>query len=299
LPANKTTSFLKHLNKYEPKNESTMKNILVPTDFSENCNKAADLGIEMAKLYGSEIHFFHLIHTPVDWVKLDKLKEKRYPDTLREIGSAKSKLRELEKKAERQGLECRTFLEYQLVTTNILKHSGHFHHDFIITGSSGTKGTARELFGSNVEKIVRKSDVPVIVVKEDEVSFPFKNIVFVSDFMEDVSGAFEHVISIAKKCNAHIRLLRINTQTDTNSIAAGLNPIKKFLEKFPDLKNYSMYVNNEPSVETGINTFLRHEPTDLIAMSTHGSNGFLSLFSKSIAEGVSNHSSLPVMTVKI
>ena len=149
----------------------------------------------------------------------------------------------------------------------------------------------RELLGSNVEKIIRKSDVPVIVVKEDEVSFPFKNIVFVSDFMEDVSGAFEHVISLAKKCNAHIRLLRINTQTDTNSIAAGLDPIKRFLERFPDLKNYSMYVNNEP--------FVKHEPTDLIAMSTHGSTGFLSLFSKSIAEGIANHSALPVMTVKI
>ncbi|WP_339652665.1 universal stress protein [uncultured Maribacter sp.] len=276
-----------------------MKSILVPTDFSENCDKAANLGIQMAKQYNAEIHFFHLIHTPVDWVKLDKLKEKRYPDTLRKIGSAKSALRELEKKAEKENLECRTFLEYQLSTTNILKHSGHFHHDFIITGSSGTKGTARELFGSNIEKIVRKSDVPVIVVKEDEVSLPFKNIVFVSDFMEDVSGAFVHVISIAKKCNAHIRLLRINTQTDTNSISAGLNPIKRFLEKFPDLKNYSMYVNNEPSVETGINTFLRQEPADLIAMSTHGSTGFLSLFSKSIAEGIANHSSLPVMTVKI
>ena len=276
-----------------------MKNILVPTDFSENCNKAADLGIEMAKLYDAEIHFFHLIHTPVDWVKLDKLKEKRYPKTLREIGSAKSALRELEKKAERENLKCQIFLQYQVNTDIILRHSGHFHHDFIVTGSSGTKGTARELFGSNVEKIVRKSDVPIIVVKEDEVSFPFKNIVFVSDFMEDVSGAFEHVISIAKKCNAHMRLLRINTQTDTNSIAAGLNPIKKFLEKFPDLNNYSMYVNNEPSVETGINTFLTHEPADLIAMSTHGSTGFLSLFSKSIAEGVANHSSLPVMTIKI
>ena len=276
-----------------------MKNILVPTDFSENCNKAADLGIEMAKLYNAEIHFFHLIQTPVDWVKLDKLKEKRYPKTLKQIGIAKSALRELEKKAERENLKCRTFLEYQAETANILKHSGHFHHDFIITGSSGTKGTVRELLGSNVEKIIRKSDVPVIVVKEDEVSFPFKNIVFVSDFMEDVSGAFEHVISLAKKCNAHIRLLRINTQTDTNSIAAGLDPIKRFLERFPDLKNYSMYVNNEPSVEIGINTFVKHEPTDLIAMSTHGSTGFLSLFSKSIAEGIANHSALPVMTVKI
>lgn len=276
-----------------------MRNILVPTDFSENCNKAANLGIAMAKLFDAEIHFFHLIQTPVDWVKLDKQKEKRYPETLKKIGSAKSALRELEKKAEKEHLKCQTFLQYQVGTKNILKHSGHFDHDFIITGSSGTKGTVRELLGSNVEEIVRKSDVPVIVVKEDEVSFPFKNIVFVSDFEEDVSEAFKHVISIARKCNSHIRLLRVNTKTDTNSIEAGLNPIKTFVEKFSELKNYSMFVNNEPSVETGINTFLNYEPADLIAMCTHGSTGFLSLFSKSIAEGVANHSTLPVMTIKI
>jgi len=34
-----------------------MKNILVPTDFSDNCEKAAKLAIEMAILFNSEIHF--------------------------------------------------------------------------------------------------------------------------------------------------------------------------------------------------------------------------------------------------
>ena len=276
-----------------------MKNILVPTDFSENCTKAANLGIKMAKLFDAEIHFFHLIQTPVDWVNLDKQKEKRYPETLKQIGTAKSKLRELEKIAENEDLKCLTFLEYHLDKKNILKHSGHFDHDFIITGSSGTKGIVRELLGSNVEKLVRKSDVPIIVVKEDKVTFPFKDIVFVSDYIEDVSEAFKQVISIAVKCNARINLLRINTQSDTNSIALGLKPMVNFLERFPDLQNYTMNVYNEMHVETGINTYLRHNKADLIVMCTHGSTGFLNLFSKSIAEGVANHSSLPVMTIKI
>jgi len=275
-----------------------MKNILVPTDFSENCNKAADLGIKMAKLYNAEIHFFHLIRTPVDWVKLDKQKEKRFPETLGQIGVAKAALRELEKRAEKENLKCRTFLEYHIGKKNILEHSGHFEHDFIITGSSGTKGLVREILGSNAAQIVRKAEVPVIVVKED-LFFPFKNIVFVSDFLEDVSDAFRQVISIAEMCNASIHLLRINTKKDCNSIELGLNPIKHFLGKFPDLKNYSMNVNNELYVEAGINKFLKNQNTDLIAMCTHGNTGFLSLFSKSIAEGVTNHSSLPVMTIKI
>jgi len=196
-------------------------------------------------------------------------------------------------------LECRVFLEYNGGQTNILEHSGHFHHDFIVTGSSGTKGGVRELLGSNVEKIVRKADVPVIVVKDEKVSFPFKDIVFVSDFSEDVSEAFEHVISIAKKCGAHIHLLRINTQTDFNSVEQGLNPLREFLKKFPKLDNYSMNVYNEPAVETGINNFLKYKNADLIAMCTHGHTGFLSLFSKSITEVVTNHSELPVMTIKM
>jgi nucleotide-binding universal stress UspA family protein len=276
-----------------------MKNILVPTNFSENCEKAAQLGIEMAKLYSSEIHFLHLMKTPVDWVKLDKMKEKRYPETLKQIGIAKAALRKLEKTAEHEGLKCRTFLQYDAGQSDILEHSGHFNHDFIITGSSGTKGVIREITGSNVEQIVRKANAPVIVVKDEAVNFPFKNIVFVSDFIENVSDAFKQVVSIASKCNAKIHLLRINTKTDNNSIALGLQPMKQFLEKFPEVQNYTMNIYNEMYVETGINSYLKNNPADLIAMCTHGTTGFLSLFSKSIAEGVTNHSTLPVITIRI
>jgi nucleotide-binding universal stress UspA family protein len=276
-----------------------MKNILVPTDFSENCTKAAHLGIKMAKLYNAEIHFLHLMTTPVDWVKLDKLKEKRYPETVKQIGIAKAKLRALEKVAESEDLKCRTFLQFDSGQKDILEHSGHFHHDFIITGSSGTKGRVREITGSNVEKIVRKANAPIIVVKDEYVTFPFKNIIFLSDFKEDVSIPFKEVLSIAEKCDAKIHLLRINTETDFNSIEQGLSPVKEFLDMFPDFNNYSMSVHNESSVEEGINIFLKHQPADLIAMSTHGKTGFLSLFSKSIAEGITNHSSLPVMTIHI
>ena len=258
-----------------------MENILVPTDFSKNCEKAADLGIKMAKLYDSEIHFYHLMQTPVDWVQLDKLKEKRYPDTLKKIGIAKAKLRELERKAEKEGLECRTFLEYDAGQVNILR------------------GVVREIIGSNVEQIVRKAKVPVIVIKEDAVTFPFKNIVFVSDFQEDVKSAFKEVISIASKCNAHIHLLQINTETDYNSIKSGKNWMSLLLKDFPELQDYSEHIYNEHTVEIGINQFIEQNEADLIAMCTHGRTGFLRLFSNSIAEGITNHSTLPVMTIHI
>ena len=276
-----------------------MKNILVPTNFSESCVKAEQLGIKMAKLYNAEIHFLHLMKTPVEWVKLSKLKEKRYPETVKQIGIARAALRELEKTAEHEGLKCRTFLEYDARQAGILEHSGHYNHDFIIIGGRRSKGARREITGSRVEEFVRKAKAPVIVLKDQDAIFPFKYILFVSDFKEDIKEAFKQVISIAQKCNAHIHLLRINTETDFNSIELGLNPIQELLNEFPEVKDYSMAIYNEPSVQTGIDTFVKQQSVDLIAMVTHGKTGFLNLFSKSIAEGVAVHASLPVMTIQI
>lgn len=276
-----------------------MNNILVPTNFSENCIKAAELGLKMARFYNSEIHFLHLMNTPVDWVQLDKQKEDLYPEAKIKIGSAKADLRELEKKAEQQGLKCSTFLEYNGTVDNILNHCGNFEHDFIITGSSGTKGGIRELLGSNVEEIVRKSQVPVIVVKDEAVSFPFKNILFVSDFQDELTEAFQHVKLIAEKCDARIHLLKVNTKNDFNSIEQGLQPMKDFLKNIKGIEAYPMNVYNESGVEEGINNFLMYNDADLIAMCTHGHTGFLSLFATRTVERITNHSDLPVMTIKI
>ncbi|MFD2823652.1 universal stress protein [Lacinutrix iliipiscaria] len=277
-----------------------MENILVPTDFSDNCNKAAKLAIDMAVIFNAEIHFLHQIKTPVDWVKLSKKNEERFPETKKEIGSAKTKLKELERKSEKNGLICRTFLEYVSDEDKIVKHSEHFHHDFIITGSKGTQaGFLNKILGSTAQRIIRKSIVPVLVVKQAEVNFPIKNIVFVSDFLEDIREAFSEVILIAEKLGAHIHLLNINTKSDFNSVENGLKPIETFVKQFPKFENYSSHIYNESTIIKGLEKFTETNEIDLIAICTHSRKGLLSIFSKSIAENLTNHSNLPVMTIHL
>ncbi|MEX2379718.1 MAG: universal stress protein, partial [Vicingaceae bacterium] len=85
-----------------------MKNILVPTDFSICAKEAEQLGFEFAKKYNAEIHFLHLLHTPVDWVKLPLEKEDFYPEVKKKIGFAKSKLSQLKRDAEKMGVNAQT-----------------------------------------------------------------------------------------------------------------------------------------------------------------------------------------------
>ena len=78
-----------------------MKNILVTTDFSSLSNQASEYAIRIAEKANAEIHFLHIQQTLVDWVQLDKEKEKNYPQTLKEIGHAKGELKKWEKKAKK------------------------------------------------------------------------------------------------------------------------------------------------------------------------------------------------------
>ena len=87
-----------------------IKNILVPTDFSACANAASAFAIQLAQKAGAGVHFLHLQHTPVNWVKLPKEKEKRYPETLRAIGPAKSELSGWVRKTKKAGVQAERVL---------------------------------------------------------------------------------------------------------------------------------------------------------------------------------------------
>ena len=44
-----------------------MKNILIPTDFSDAANHAADLAVRLATKHGSEIYLIHSVDVPDTW----------------------------------------------------------------------------------------------------------------------------------------------------------------------------------------------------------------------------------------
>ena len=57
--------------------------------------------------------------------------------------------------------------------------------DLIIMGSHGSSGIREMFIGSNAEKVVRNSDVPVLVIKNNHDDFEINDFVFASDFKND------------------------------------------------------------------------------------------------------------------
>ncbi|CAN5185936.1 universal stress protein [soil metagenome] len=275
-----------------------MKNILVPTDFSETANRAADIAISIAEQSGAEIHFLHLQITPVLWVKLDKEKEERFPETLKQIGHAKSELNKLVKKAEDKGLKTEQFLVFDVGREELLKHIPFHHHDFVVMGSHGASG-AKELFvGSNAQKILRDASVPVLIVKERS-TWPVKNVVFASNFEEDVNEPFRTVVKFADLNESNIHLLYVNVPVSFEETDKSLEKMHSFHESCPRGGTCTTNIYNALNEERGILKFAESVEADLIALTTHGKKGFISLMSKSIAESLANHSEIPILSINL
>lgn len=272
-----------------------MKNILVPTDFS-NCARAAEsIALELALKAKAEIHFLHIADTPVDWVKLPLEKEKLFPETLALIAHAKSELFELKKRAENLGLEVKTYLTFNESRKGIDAHIKQHHHDFVVMGSHGASGL-KTLIGSNAQKVVRYSPAPVLIVKEQVQPFKVDNIVFASTFQIDVHKPFQKILEFADLMDAEIHLLNVNMPFHFQESDKAEEKMKAFLEDCPR-GTCSINIYNAHNEERGIRKFAESINADLIAMTTHGKTGFLKMISPSITESLVNHSTIPVLSV--
>lgn len=275
-----------------------MKHILIPTDFSECANDASDFAIDFAIKANAKLDFLHLLSTPMDWVKLPLGKEILYPEILKQIGHTKNELSKWLNKAHKMKIEANRSIVYNRGKEEIFNHIKNYNCDLIVMGSNGTKGLKEKVIGSNAQQILRNANVPVIIVKKRIVK-PIKNMLFVSDFKDVSISAFHIITHFANIVGAHIDLLFVNTpkyfveseETDTN-----MGNILKYCNR-SDICTKNII--NADSIEKGINDFIRENGTDLIAICTHGKSSIFQLFNPSIAETLTNHLDLPVLSVKI
>lgn len=273
-----------------------MKNIIVPIDFSEQSEYALKVATSLAKKHGSEILALHMLELnqtmittsesfhPEQTVFLIKLAEKRFKDFL--------------EKPYLKGVKVTPIIKHFKVFSEVNEIAEKHNADLVVMGSHGSDGLAEIFVGSNAEKVVRNSNVPVLVVKNEITDFKIDSFVFASDFKEESLVAFQKAKAFAAMLKAEMSLVYINTPGDNFlSTADAYAAINKFLRKANAAQEVKIY--NDYSVERGILNYSELEGADIIGIPTHGRKGLAHFFMGSIGEDIANHSKIPVVTFKI
>ena len=278
-----------------------MKRILVPTDFSDQAENALKVAAQIANKYGSEIYLLHMLELPMHTVDaVSTSSTDVIPEAVFFMKAAHERFEDLISRDYLQGINVIETVNsnYNKAYEGIIAGSKENNVDMIIMGSDGSTGLEEFLVGSNTEKVVRNSNVPVLVIKHEHEVFRVDDFVYATAFEAEDLPALEKASEFAKTIKSKLHLLFVNTASQFKTTHEVEHMMENYLKK-AKVENYTLNIYNDTSRENGILNFSRTIDAGLIGISTHGRKGLSHFLNGSLSEDLVNHAQRPVITFKI
>ena len=277
-----------------------MKKIIVPVDFSNHSEYALKTAALLAQKTEVVIYALHMLD--LQEVSLSQSPEFSHEKAAFLLKLAEKRFKNFLNKNYLKEVKVIPVIKHYKVFSEINAIAKEISADLIIMGSHGASGLKEFFTGSNTEKVIRYSDVPVLVLKNKLNDVNFMDIVFATDFSEESIFAYKKMLSTLAFLNAKKHLLYVNLPNEKFKTTPEMDALaNNFLMQAEGNIDRLINVNFvcAKSIEEGILNFSNSVGADLITLITHGRKGLAHIFSGSISEDVSNHSALPIMTFKI
>src|SRR6056297_26650 len=275
-----------------------MKNILVPTDFSENSIQA----LKYAQLLFStlECNFYLLYVGSLLDTKNDV--ESIY-ETDQSDDNSKERLTELVKETRKHSTEAHHFFfplhEYGFFIPTIKKYLDENDIDLIVMGTKGASGLKEKVVGSNAGDVITRVQCNTLVVpvhvelsKPREIAFPTDFNIFYS---MKILRPMEEMVKLGK---AQFRIMNALKEGDGLNLEQEKN--KEYLLDFMDdtfPENYSFHTITNQKVKEAIQCFVESRDVDMMIMVAKNLNFIQQILFDSIVERISFHTKIPFYVI--
>jgi nucleotide-binding universal stress UspA family protein len=275
-----------------------MKKILVPSDFSEQAQHAFKFAVEFAAQAKGQVHLMHVIELPVlyDTTLMPALSfEKEYLEDA--AGLAKKTFTAQIKKVAKK-VSVTWSVDYGNPTSVILQEMKKNKYDLVVMGTKGATGLKEYFVGSNTEKIVRHSGVPVIAVPGPVQLSSVKNLVVATSLSGNQDSFMAAVKKLQEFFKASLHLVYVNTPAMFRRDSESTQLLNSFSKRYA-LERVKLDVINDITEEEGLMNYALKTGKCMVVMATHGRRGLAHLLTGSVAEDVVNHIKFPVYTLRM
>lgn len=259
-----------------------MSTILVPLDFSPPSIDAYRFALDLALLKNSKILVLHVIDLPIDQLKDEAIQ----------------KFQELEIKYNNDRIETSLFVELGGVIATIEEMIAEHKPDEVVMGTKGASGLKEIVMGSNTQKIIRNSPVPVWTIPTYSDLAAIKNIVLPTDLDLNQADFIHLVLGIQKLFSATIHLLYIKDSSDTNDRRDTLDDLDEFRKNY-GFGNITTSFRVAENQSKGILEFVSETNSQLVVMATHARKGLDHWFLGSLTEEIANQITYPMFTAHL
>ncbi|MEC3966430.1 universal stress protein [Flagellimonas halotolerans] len=273
-----------------------MKKILVPVDFSKYSEYALEVASKIAKQHGAGIVLLHMIGVSDSVLANSEIAEEA--EAKYYLNQAKEKIKQYTEKEYMKEIPLEAIIQNYKDFKEVNTVAQEQHCDLVVMGSHGTSGFSDLFVGSNTEKVVRSSELPVLVIKKQQRDFTINKMVLACDLKKENIPIYKKAETFAALFSASLEIVYVNA---SGGNFMGRDNVEKRIELFKKELNKEINVNlyDHYSVERGILDYCFKKGADLLVIPTHGRKGLSHFVVGSLAENVSNHAELPVMTIKL
>jgi len=279
-----------------------MKTIIVPIDFSEHSEYALHTAAILAKEQNAEIIALHMLELSTVHAYGEEAQSKHIEKALYYTKLAEKKFDGFLNKEYLKGISVTPIIRHFKVFSELGEVVAENNADLVVMGSKGSSGLTEFFIGSNTEKVVRNSEVPVLVVKNKPINWDVKKVVFATDFSEEAIPSFSKSIALLDAMKADVQMLYVNVPGEGFKATDEMEwAVETFLEQaegnLDRVKNVHFIADK--SAERGILKYAKKVDADIVAVTTHGRTGLARFFEGSVSEDLVNHADFAILSFRI
>lgn len=272
-----------------------MKNILLPTDFSDNAWSAV---VYALKLYADvECKFFFLHSLKMKTSAISNISNKLLSAM---ADQARQDLLELKQLAitsdANANHEFDTVISADTLDAAIATSVNKHKIDLIIMGTKGATGTKEFFFGSNTVNIIKKIDAcPLLLIPEE---YDFKKpaqIAFPTDFNRFYGDELKPLKDLADIYNSKIRVLHINKEKNlSHTQDYNLAMLKAYLENHPHTFHWMPDYNKKANT---ILDFIEELNIDVLVMINYKHSLIETITHEPVIKNIGFHATVPFFVI--
>jgi nucleotide-binding universal stress UspA family protein len=279
---------------------TTINRILVPADFSGSAALVMAEASVLAKLLKAEVYLLHVIEMHEFHFSLFS-GNKSKPALLKVLkDGAQKKMDQIKADTvKRFGISPKSFIVTGHVHSAIIDFSVKKDIDLIIMGAHGVSGYKELFLGTNSQRVVTLSEIPVLTMQEKKKSPGFKNILIPIDNSMHSRGKVNIAMDFANLFGAKIHLIGLPDSDDKkeiNKFKIKLDSVEKILQEGDFLYKTSI-VHGSSLAQTALKYAAKNK-CDLIVINTGHESKYSGIFLGAFAQQIVNHTTIPVLSCK-
>lgn len=283
--------------------------ILLPIDFSDYSDKAADMALDWAMLLQAEITVLNVFFNPIINAlpfseayiydnRMDKMVQDMEEEATKNMKEFMERFKQKREKVDGEGVKIKKKLISGVAEEEIIRMSEQYKPTVIIMGTRGKDRKAADLIGSVTSEVMEKAKAPVLAVPED---FNYtgisqiKNVLYATTFEESDFTALEKLDKLVKPLDVKIFFAHVGLPGSKKWDRLKLEGLKKYVEEqFFHTDVECDLIENE-DFWVGLEGYIQNKKIDIISLTTRRRNLVARLINPSVGRKMLFHTNTPIL----